>query len=106
MQYMNKGSNISFSKVKLSRKFHPPLRSSPKNTVQAEYSYDDKTITLFLPGLVKTGYSKDNTGTHLEIARIFVHETLHGVIRYICDKDKIDIYSYDEHWPMNNGLLQ
>ena len=92
-----RGSGINFSNIILSRRFHPPLRRNPRLTVVGEYDYTKDLITIFLPGLKKTGCSQDIPVTHREVERIIVHESLHGVIHSICKKDKIDIYDYDEH---------
>src|SRR6187431_2914994 len=103
MIYMTK--HRSYANIVFSRRYHPPLRRNKENSkVQAEYDYDKHLITIFLPGLKKTGYCIDTKATHDELIRLFVHEVLHGVIGNIMKKDKLDLYAYDVHFPHNNGF--
>ena len=98
-----KGTGIKFGNVIFSRRFHPPLRSSSK-TVEADFGHDTKTTRIFLSGLKKLGYNKDEKYTHDEIIRIFSHEVLHGVTEDIMTKDGLDYWSYNQHWPHENGM--
>lgn len=93
-----KGSGIRFGNVEFSRRFHPPHRGRTSETVEADYCHDSKKIRVFLAGLKKLGYNKDEQYTHDEICRIFNHEVLHGVMENIMTKDGIDYWSYDAHW--------
>ena len=103
-----RGSRINYANIIFSRRFHPPMRGKnagdPNSPVAAQWDNEKKEITFYLAGFRKSGYNSDSSVTRQEIIRVFIHETLHGVIDAMLEQDGIAPKGINHHWPHNNGM--
>ncbi len=101
---MWKGSGNDFSKLIITRHFHPPLRNHLLNIVVSEWLIKKHAIKLWLAGYKALKITTDSE-CYKDLIFTLTHETLHGVIDCILKLDKIktnrDIHY---HWPFINGL--
>jgi len=91
-----------YSNIKFTRKFHPPYRDG--SIVSADYDDILKLITIYLPSFRYFGNTTDNKAIK-EIIRLFLHETLHGVILALQWSDRVPESEIgDSEWPMEHGM--
>jgi hypothetical protein len=91
-----------YSNINFSRRFHPPCRDG--TIVSADYDDIEKLITIYLPSFRYFGYTSDSKVIK-EIVRLFLHESLHGVILAIQWSDRVpEMEIGDAEWPMENGM--
>ncbi len=91
-----------YSNIKFTRRFHPPYRDG--SIVSADYDDIEKLITIYLPSFRYFGITTDSKAM-TEITRLFLHESLHGVILAIQWSDKVPQDEIgDSEWPMENGM--
>ena len=91
-----------YSNIKFTRRFHPPCRDG--SIVSADYDDILKLITIYLPSFRYFGTTTDSKAMK-EIIRLFLHETLHGVILALQWSDHVPQDEIgDSEWPLENGM--
>jgi len=101
---MWKGSGNDFSRLIITRRFHPPMRNHLLDIVVSEWLIKKRAIKLWLAAYKVLGITT-NSKCHRDLIFTLTHETLHGVIDFILKSDNIktnrDIHY---HFPFLSGL--